>query len=199
MSDQPMAPASGTESVDSWCVPPGSPLTREKAHAGHALWVVELEQRPEFQILEALLRNPDATPNGAVEQLLELTRKSALEEPVGNHCWMTACCFLEMVARTAPDHQPKLIAFLHLLRSITLSDPKTNEPLELDDNEGVVWRDLPTFGYTIADEMGSFGKNFPKKQQPVKAMLTQPRWPRNRLHPRRGATMGEPNSFLRSN
>lgn len=106
------------------------------------------------------MRDAGVTPSDAVAWLLELTRKSALEELVGDHCWHTACCFLEMVARTAPQQQSKLIAFLHCLRSVTLSDPTTNEPLRLDNSDGVVWRDLPTFGYTIADDLGSFGKFF---------------------------------------
>ncbi|KAJ4318348.1 hypothetical protein N0V94_004478 [Neodidymelliopsis sp. IMI 364377] len=61
-----------------------------------------------------------------------------------------------MAARTAPEHQSKLIVFLYLLRSITLKNPDSDELWEVVKGEGVVWKDLPTFGYTIADEMGSF-------------------------------------------
>lgn len=70
---------------------------------------------------------------------------------------MTACSFLEMAARTAPEQQSRLIDLLLSLRSVTLTDPSTDKPWTFEDGAGVVWQDLPTFGYTIADEMGSFG------------------------------------------
>lgn len=157
MSDQLMTAGSDAGSADSFDLAPDSPLNREKTRAAHANWVVELEQKPEFKLLETYLQHSDVTLENAIHQLVDLTHKSALEETTGNHCWITACCFLELAARTAPEQQNKLVELLLLLRSVVVTDSSTNMPLAFEDGEGVIWQDLPTFGYTIADEMGSFG------------------------------------------
>jgi hypothetical protein len=196
MSDQLMTSISDTESLDL-SSPPGSPLTKEKARAGQTKWIAELEEKPEFKILETLVGDPNTTPNDAVTQLVELTMKCTTEEnPISYHCWITACALLEMAARTAPEHQAKLIAFLYLLRSITLKNPDSDELWEIVKGEGVVWKDLPTFGYTIADEMGSFGNSLTLSTD---FTANRFRWPRNRVHPRRGSKMGESYCLLRSN
>lgn len=197
MADRPSAPTSDTESFDSCYAPPGSPLTREKTRAAHAEWISELEQSPEFKLLEALTGDPDATPDSTLHQLLDLTPKNASEEQTGNHCWTTVCCFLEVAARTPPEQQQKLINLLLSLRSVTLIDPSTCEPMELENKEGVIWKDLPTFGYTIADEMGSFGTTFLETYS--NPLLTRCRWSRKGLHARRDAKMGKPDGFLRPN
>ncbi|KAH6612560.1 hypothetical protein C7974DRAFT_445297 [Boeremia exigua] len=165
MADHSMTAASDAASIDSFDLAPNSPLTKEKTRAAHASWILELEQRPEFRLLSELVQNPDATPDDAVQQLVNLTHQSALEETIGNHCWMTACSFLEVAARSAPGQQAKLIALLLSLRSVILTDSSTDEPWTFEDGAGVVWQDLPTFGYTIADEMGSFDGQDPDYTQ----------------------------------
>ena len=160
MSDRMMTAGSDAGSVDSFDLAPDSPLTRAKTRAAHANWILELEQKSEFKLLNAFLQQPDVTQDEAIHQLVDLTHRSALEEEIGNHCWMTACSFLEMAARTAPEQQSRLIDLLLSLRSVVLTDPSTNEPWTFEDGAGIVWQDLPTFGYTIADEMGSFGRFF---------------------------------------
>lgn len=154
MSDHSMITGSDADSFD---LAPDSPLNREKTRTAHANWVLELEQKPEFELLETYSDQPDITLEHAIHQLVELTHKSALEEAIGNHCWITACCFLELAARAAPDQQSRLVELLLSLRSVVLTDSSTDAPLAFEDGEGVIWQDLPTFGYTIADEMGSFG------------------------------------------
>lgn len=159
MSELLMTGGSENGSVDSFDMTPDSPLTREKTRAAHANWIQELEQRPEFSLLVSFLQHPEFSQDDAIHQLVDLTYKSALEETIGNHCWMTACSFLELAGRTAPEQQSRLIDLLLSLRSTSLTDTSTNEPWTFEDGEGIVWQDLPTFGYTIADEMGSFGKH----------------------------------------
>lgn len=158
MSDHAMITASDAESTTSFDLAPDSPLTKEKTRAAHAKWILELEQRPEFTLVSTASQNPSITIEAAIHQLVDLTHDSALDDSTGSHCWTTACSFLETASRTAPEQQGKLIAFLLALRNVTLMHPGTNEPWAFEDGEGAVWQDLPTFGYTIADEMGSFGK-----------------------------------------
>jgi hypothetical protein len=140
MADQAMTAGSDADSFD---LAPDSPLNREKTRTAHASWVLELEQKPEFRLLQAFSAQSQVT----------------LEEEIGNHCWVTACCFLELAARTAPEQQIRLVELLLSLRSVVLTDSSTDAPLAFEDGEGVIWQDLPTFGYTIADEMGSLGQN----------------------------------------
>ncbi|KAF1929673.1 uncharacterized protein M421DRAFT_419455 [Didymella exigua CBS 183.55] len=153
MADHQMTTGSDADSFD---LAPDSPLNREKTRAAHASWILELEQRPEFRLIAAYLQQCDATLEKVADQLVDLTHKSAMEETIGNHCWITACCFLELAARNAPAQQAKLIDLIVTLRHVILTDSSTNAPLAFEDGEGVIWLDLPTFGYTIADEMGSF-------------------------------------------
>ncbi|OSS55050.1 hypothetical protein B5807_01484 [Epicoccum nigrum] len=156
MSDQMMTVGSDAGSADSFDLAPDSPLTREKTRAAHASWILELEQKPEFKLLNAFSQQPDVAQDEAIHQLVDLTHRSALEEEIGNHCWMTACSFLEIAARTAPEEQSRLIDLLLSLRSVVLTDPSTNEPWTFEDGAGIVWQDLPTFGYTFADEISCF-------------------------------------------
>ncbi|KAJ4380016.1 hypothetical protein N0V86_004323 [Didymella sp. IMI 355093] len=153
MADHTMTAGSDAGSFD---LAPDSPLNREKTRAAHANWVLELEQKPEFQLVQTFSQQSEITLEDAIHQLVDLTHNAALEEEIGNHCWVTACCFLELAARTAPEQQSRLVELLLSLRSVVLTDSSTDAPLAFEDGEGIVWQDLPTFGYTIADEMGSF-------------------------------------------
>lgn len=155
MTDQTMITGSD---ADSFGLAPDSPLNKEKTRAAHANWVLELEQKPEFRLIYEFAQSREVTLEDAILQLVDLTHKAALEEEIGNHCWVTACCFLELAARTPPEQQNGLIELLLSLRSVVLTDSSTDAPLAFEDGEGVIWQDLPTFGYTIADEMGSFGE-----------------------------------------
>lgn len=158
MSDQPMFGGSDDGSIDSYDLAPDSPLTREKTRVAHATWLLELEERPEFKLLHSFLQQSDVSQDDTIHQLVELTHQSALDDTIGNHCWMTACSFLELAGRTAPEQQSRIIGLLLSLRSVILTDTSSNEPWTFEDGQGIVWQDLPTFGYTIADEMGSFGE-----------------------------------------
>ncbi|KAF2134051.1 hypothetical protein P153DRAFT_353260 [Dothidotthia symphoricarpi CBS 119687] len=153
MSDLPDAPDSDMESACSDEMQPRSPLTRDKMREGHARWVTEIHEKQEFKILVSMVKQPATLPENAVKHLAELSLQCKADDGLGDHCYYTACSFLEVVALTMPDQQHDLLAFIHQLRATTLTDPVTGEAILYD---GVVWRDLPTFGYTIADELGSF-------------------------------------------
>jgi hypothetical protein len=63
---------------------------------------------------------------------------------------------LEVIAHTAPEAQARLVEFVHCLRATSVVREETGRLVEHGGQ--VVWRDLPTFGYTIADELGSFSE-----------------------------------------
>jgi hypothetical protein len=112
------------------------------------------EGKNELYILESLVSNDTITPDQAVQQILNLTRApKTYSRQLGDHCYYTALGLLSTAAHTVPSKQAKLVAFVHELRSKTVTDPSSGEILEHDGE--VIWKDLPTFGYTFADEMGS--------------------------------------------
>lgn len=154
MADQMTSAGSDADSFD---LAPDPPLNREKTRAAHANWVLELQKKPEFQLVQAFSQQSHITLEDVLHQLIDMTHEAALEEEIGNHCWVTACCFLELAALTAPEQQTRLVELLLSLRSVVLTDSSTDAPIAFEDGEGIIWQDLPTFGYTIADEMGSFG------------------------------------------
>lgn len=112
------------------------------------------EGKHELRILASLIDQPDTTPEETVEQINKLTlAPKTYDRQLGDHCYFTAVALLSAAARTSPDRQAKLISFLHKLRSTTVNDPSSGEPLEHEDR--IIWSGLPTFGYTFADELNS--------------------------------------------
>ncbi len=117
-------------------------------------FVAELETKQEFKFLNTLVQNPDASPADTVQQIRSLTLASAEKPDPDSHLYYTACGVLEVAARTSPAQQRKLIAVIHQLQSIAATDPTTGTPLRHDGD--LIFTDLPTFGYTFSDELGSF-------------------------------------------
>jgi hypothetical protein len=115
------------------------------------------EQEPgarEMNIILSLVDDENMTPEQAVQQIIAITEATKSQEnELGNHCYFTASAVLYTACNNAPSKHAKLIAFIHELRSKTIIDPSTNEALVHDTV--VVWKDLPTFGYTNADELNS--------------------------------------------
>ncbi|KAH7091498.1 hypothetical protein FB567DRAFT_518819 [Paraphoma chrysanthemicola] len=112
------------------------------------------EGADEFRVLDTLVEDEDMTPKEAVQQILRLTSApKTYNRQLGDHCYFTARGVLGTASRTAPDQQSRLVEFVHELRSKTVNDPKTGQPLEHDGQ--VIWSGLPTFGYSFADELHS--------------------------------------------
>ena len=136
-----------------------STLTNESQRARHATFVAGLEKKQEFQILDTLAREPHATPQDTVQQIEKLTLSSVKDRVVlSAHVYDTACCTLEVASRTASNQQPKLVTFVQQLQRITITDQAVGKPLTQDGD--LVWTELPTFGFTFADELGSFSEPF---------------------------------------
>lgn len=118
------------------------------------VWTGE-EGKEERDAVQHLVDNGDMTPEQAVQQILDLANApKSYPNPLALHCEATAGGLLMAAARTPAAKQSRLVAFLHELRSKTVIDPSTGEALKHDNS--VVWKDLPTFGHTIADELNSF-------------------------------------------
>jgi hypothetical protein len=155
------------------------------------------EQEPgakEMDILLSLVDDENITPEQAVQQIIAITEATKSQEnDLGNHCYFTASAVLYVASSNAPDKHSKLLAFIHELRSKTVTDSSTGEAL-LHDTV-VVWKDLPTFGYTIADELNSIPGKIPTQHVFEATTLTSSRLT---IHIRKGKEVGEHYSILRT-
>lgn len=142
-------------------------INKEQIRANKRRYNDELAVSPEYQILDALVKQTINTENG-VKKIIDKTTDAANSQPelteeekkrypvpsnVGNLCYAFAMCVLECAQRTVPEQQTPLVALVARLQDIEMSDPKTKESLKVDGE--LVWKELPTFGYSFADELGS--------------------------------------------
>ncbi|KAF4637554.1 hypothetical protein G7Y89_g527 [Cudoniella acicularis] len=135
----------------------GSPehkLAREQVLLNY---FAELAAYPEFEILDSLVHQPDASVTDAVQKTLSLTAAALASNEsgaLGNHPWHHTTSLLEIAQRTAPANQVKLVEYVVQLGRVTITNPATGNPLE---NEGyIVWTQLPSLGYGAADEWHAF-------------------------------------------
>jgi hypothetical protein len=126
----------------------------------------------EMNILLSLVNDEDMTPEKARQQIIVITEATkSQKDQIGNHCYFTASAVLEAARRSTPDKHPKIIEFIHKLRGQNVIEPGTFDAL-VHDRE-VVWKDLPTFGYAIADELNSFPGKMSAPHEPEKVMLIE--------------------------
>ncbi|KAF2650654.1 hypothetical protein K491DRAFT_720575 [Lophiostoma macrostomum CBS 122681] len=122
---------------------------------------------PEYHILDALVKHTLSIEN-AVQNIIDKTIDAANSQPelteeekkrypvpssVGNMCYTFAVCIIECAQRTESEQQDSLVDLIVRLQDVELLDPKTADPLKVDGK--LVWKELPTFGYSFADELGS--------------------------------------------
>ncbi|KAF7555471.1 hypothetical protein G7Z17_g2150 [Cylindrodendrum hubeiense] len=115
-----------------------------------------IEHREEFKILDALLQRSDVSVANAVQQILKLTTAAWDDSgSLGSHPWYTFDSLIEISKTTVPAQQTKLVEFVFQLHKVQVIDPKTGDPVK-DDNDYLVWTELPALGYTAADEWNAF-------------------------------------------
>lgn len=122
------------------------------------------EGEPEMSVLDNLVDDENMTVEQAVQRTVKLAQTpKTFPTPLAVHCECTARGVIVAAARTAPERHSKLISYVHELRSKTVTDPSTGNPLVHDGME--LWKDLPTFEYTVSDELHSIpGKYAGQKQ-----------------------------------
>jgi hypothetical protein len=141
----------------------------------------------EMNILLSLVNDEDMTPEKARQQIIVITEATkSQKDQIGNHCYFTASAVLEAARRSTPDKHPKIIEFIHKLRGQNVIEPGTFDAL-VHDRE-VVWKDLPTFGYTFADELNSFPGRTPAQHKFEEVVLTNLR---HTTHPRKDHKVGK--------
>ncbi|KAI0545371.1 hypothetical protein F4679DRAFT_561470 [Xylaria curta] len=134
----------------------GSIQAREARQRARDAYPALLAEYPEWKILNALVKNPDASVADAVQQILSLAPlETTSDKPasLGDHPYHIFLSLIEIAKRTPPETQTKLVEFVALLQKNALVNKATGQPLK---HEGyLVWAQLPTLGYTAADEWAS--------------------------------------------
>lgn len=115
----------------------------------------DLIPTPEFQLLQNLIKPPYASPEEAVQQVIELTKAEALsrkwpENKIrGDFTWNISHLALDIATNTKPENQLNLLDFLKKLQKIAVMDPRTGEQLMHDHEK--LWTELPCVGYYSCD------------------------------------------------
>ncbi|KAI3325415.1 hypothetical protein HD806DRAFT_447588 [Xylariaceae sp. AK1471] len=134
----------------------GSDEARQARQRARDAYPALLEAYPEWKVLNALVKEPDAPVADAVQQVLSLAPAApASDKPasLGDHPYHIFLSLIEIAKRTPPEGQAKLVEFVARLQKNELVNKATGEPLK---HEGyLVWTQLPALGYTAADEWNS--------------------------------------------
>ncbi|ODM22650.1 hypothetical protein SI65_00239 [Aspergillus cristatus] len=110
---------------------------------------------PEFQLLQNLVKDPNASPEEAVQQVVELTKAEALSGKWpkntigGDFAWNISHLALDIATNTKPENQLNLLNFMRKLQTVAVMDPRTGEQLIYDHEK--LWTDLPCVGYYSSD------------------------------------------------
>ena len=96
----------------------------------------------------------DATVQAAVTMLVDQARALPAES-IADLLWDTWVAVFEVAGQTPVDRQGKLVEFMVELQKVKVTGAN-GQPLK-DENGGVVWTDLPTFGW-VAREKWNFGE-----------------------------------------
>ena len=110
---------------------------------------------PEFQLLQNLVKDPNASPEEAVQQVVELTKAEALSGKWpkntigGDFAWNISHLALDIATNTKPENQLNLLNFMRKLQTVAVMDPRTGEQLIYDHEK--LWTELPCVGYYSCD------------------------------------------------
>lgn len=74
------------------------------------------------------------------------------------HPWHTFCSLIEVAKRTDHEKQAKLVEFVVSLQKVKVVNPTTGE--QLKSGGQLLWTEMPTLGYTAADDWNEIGKYF---------------------------------------
>ncbi|KAF2137757.1 uncharacterized protein K452DRAFT_321604 [Aplosporella prunicola CBS 121167] len=155
------------EDPESWLKETeGTLFTSEHWYAREAEELEDLRESETFRMLEALVQQPDVSPEDAVQHLVDRIL-NALKPDNGYEflpCDGIAICTIEVAIRTSPEKQRKLIDMLLLLQDTTVINPATGAPVIVEHdsiNLGVAFRDLPSFGYILTDNVNAHSMDKP--------------------------------------
>lgn len=154
------------------------PRSRKQKHqladeASQLKQLAQLEKTPQFQLLLPLAQDPSSTVSAALSAhsaLTTLAIASAKKEGktptssevdlLGDHPYDTWSAIFELVGRTPPAQQSRLVEFILELRKIKVKDrdESTGKEEVLKYYEMEFWRQLPGFGWQAREtfNLGTF-------------------------------------------
>ncbi len=105
-----------------------------------------------IHILEPLIE-PDATEHTVATAVQTLNDQATSASSIGDYLWEAFNAVFDVAARTPPEKQGRLLEFLGRLRQTTATDAN-GQPLSYEG--GVVWKDMPSFGW-VSRDLWNFG------------------------------------------
>ena len=105
-----------------------------------------------IHILEPLIES-DATEHTVAAAVRTFNDQANAATSIGDYLWEAFNAVFDVAARTPPENQGRLLEFLDRLRQTTATDAN-GQPLSYED--GVVWKDMPSFGW-LARDLWNFG------------------------------------------
>jgi len=124
-----------------------------------------MENSQQYQILNNLVNNPEASVDNALDQITHLTLSAlAPSDDINftpeNVDYILSFTLLMLVQRLKPTKHSKLVQFLYGLQKRIVSNPATGEPLTVGPTNKVLWTDLPSFGYTELETWDECGGEY---------------------------------------
>lgn len=124
-----------------------------------------MENSKQYQILNNLINNPEASVDDALDQITHLTLSAFAPSDDENFTpenvdYVISFTLMMLVQRLEPIKHSKLVQFLYGLQKHIVTDPATGEPLTEEPLNRVFWTNLPSFGYTEMETWEEFGGEY---------------------------------------
>lgn len=124
-----------------------------------------MENSKQYQILNDLVTNPDASVDSTLDQITDLAISAIAPSDdenftPGNVDYVISFTLMMLVQSLEPTKHTKLVQFLCGLQKRTVTDPETGEPLMVGPTKAVLWTNLPSFGYTEMETWDECGGEY---------------------------------------
>jgi len=108
-----------------------------------------------IHMLEPLIE-PHSTENTVAAAVHTFNDQANSASSIGDYLWEAFNAVFDVAARALPEKQGRLLEFSDRLRQTTAIDAN-GQPLSYEG--GVVWKDMPSFGW-VARDLWNFGTYF---------------------------------------
>ncbi|KAI1121082.1 hypothetical protein F5Y10DRAFT_109430 [Nemania abortiva] len=136
------------------------PPTSEQSWANKQRWISQISPKEEFKLLQDLVTKEEATPRGAVQQVVNLASAATASRgtergAAGLVDYHVSLSVIELAQQLDHSKHTKLVEFMSLLQKHKHTDPSTGE--QVHTNRARLFQDLPSFGYMELETWHEFG------------------------------------------
>lgn len=120
----------------------------------------QIESTSEFELLQTVVKG-EIKIQDAVQKIVDRTMSTlsasgaTQRSDIGLTDYNVSLALMELAQRLEEPDRARLVEFtIHLQEQVAL-DPASNEPLKVQGD--ILWRDMPSFGYTELETWSEFG------------------------------------------